>query len=48
MAMGAAILGLLTKQWARRRAPGPTPTAPVNLQEGVAEEFRRFREEYQR
>jgi cytochrome c-type biogenesis protein CcmH len=48
LGMGAAILALLTKQWARKRAPRPTPTVPANLQEGVAEEFRRFREEYQR
>jgi cytochrome c-type biogenesis protein CcmH len=45
--VGAAILGLLTKQWARKRPTGPMPAAPAILEEGVAEEFRRFREEYQ-
>jgi cytochrome c-type biogenesis protein CcmH len=46
--IGAAILALLAKQWARRRPTSPTPAAPAILEEGVAEEFRRFREEYQR
>jgi cytochrome c-type biogenesis protein CcmH len=46
--IGAAILGLLATQWARKRQSGPVPVAPAVLEEGVAEEFRRFREEYQR
>jgi cytochrome c-type biogenesis protein CcmH len=48
MGIGAAILGLLAAQWARKRQSGPAPAAPASLEEGVAEEFRRFREEYQR
>jgi cytochrome c-type biogenesis protein CcmH len=48
MGLGAAILGLVATQWARRRQSATTPAAPAILKEGVAEEFRRFREEYQR
>jgi cytochrome c-type biogenesis protein CcmH len=48
IAIGALLLAVLARQWARKRPRGALPEAPAMVDEGVAEEFRQFREEFQR
>ena len=48
LTLGVAILAALVSQWRRRSQPVPAPIATADVDTAVADELRRFREEYGR